>query len=365
MTNTGAKAVLVHPKQLKQVLVAAGKAGIPKNKIFQFSEVENPTREGIPDWSALIGTPAQGEAYRWPEFSPPEASSRVATINYSSGTTGLPKGVCVSHSNLIANVEQTIYMRYAHKPYPFESRPQERWVGFLPLYHAYGQLYTILMALKLSVPVYIMKEFRYEEFLHTIGRYKITSLQLAPPILVMLSKRPETARYDLSSVKDVLCGAAPLSRELQNECQRRFKMQINQGWGMTEVTCGAIHVPGGIKDDTGSVGRLDPNCECKLLDDDGKEVADGQPGEMYIRGPNVCLRYWRNEEATMESLDKDGWLKTGDIAVCNKDGYFWIVDRKKVCHLKATESPIGRLGRRLTGECTGAHQGQCTASRPG
>jgi 4-coumarate--CoA ligase len=330
MTNTTAKVVLVHPKYLNPVLEAASKAGVSRSRIFQFSDEESNAQDGIPDWRAMIGSSSQADSYRWPEFTQRESTTTVATINYSSGTTGLPKGVCVSHHNLIANVEQTIFMRYAHRPYPFESRPQERWVGFLPLYHAYGQLYTILMAIKLRVPVYIMKEFRFEDFLFTIGRYKITSLQIAPPILVMLSKRPETARYDLSSVKDVLCGAAPLSRELQNECQRRFGMQINQGWGMTEVTCGALHVPGGIRDDTGSVGRLDPNCECKLLDDDGKEVDVGKPGEMYIRGPNVCLRYWRNEEATSECLDQEGWLKTGDIAVCNNDGYFWIVDRKKV-----------------------------------
>lgn len=146
----------------------------------------------------------------------------------------------------------------------------------------------------------------------------------------MLSKRPETAKYDLSSVTDVLCGAAPLSKELQNECMRRFGMQINQGWGMTEVTCGAIHVPGGVNDDSGSVGQLDPNTECKLLDDDGKEVGAGEPGEMYVRGPQVCLRYWRNEEATRESIDGEGWLRTGDVAVVNKGGWFWIVDRKKV-----------------------------------
>ncbi|EOO00769.1 putative 4-coumarate- ligase protein [Phaeoacremonium minimum UCRPA7] len=329
MKNTTAKVILAHPNFLETALEAASKAGIPKSRVFQFSDVENRTHHGIPDWRAMIGSPTEGDTYQWPDFSPKESRTAVATINYSSGTTGLPKGVCVSHSNLIANVEQTIFIRYAHKPYPFEKRPQERWIGFLPLYHAYGQLYTILMAVKLRVPIYVMKEFRYEDFLFTIGRYRITSLQIAPPILVMLSKRPETARYDLSSIKDVLCGAAPLSRELQNECQRRFNMQINQGWGMTEVTCGALHVPGGIKDDTGSVGRLDPNTECKLLDDDGKEVELGQPGEMYIRGPQVCLRYWRNEEATKECLSDDGWLKTGDIAVCNKEGFFWIVDRKK------------------------------------
>ncbi|KAJ0306357.1 hypothetical protein COL516b_004816 [Colletotrichum fioriniae] len=328
MTNTAAKVVLVHPNHLEQVLEAADKSKIPRSRIFQFSEVENPAKHGVPDWRQMIGTPAQADSYQWPELSAEESTSTVATINYSSGTTGLPKGVCVSHHNLIANVEQTIYMRYAEKPYSFENRPRERWIGFLPLYHAYGQLYAVLMAMKLDVPIYIMKEFRYEDFLFAIGKHKITNLQVAPPILVMLSKRPETARYDLSSVKDMLCGAAPLSRELQNECQRRFSVQINQGWGMTEVTCGGIMVPGGIKDDTGSVGKLAPNCDCKLVDEEGKEVGFGEPGELCMRGPNICLGYWRNEVATKEAL-VDGWLKTGDIAVCNKDGYFWIVDRKK------------------------------------
>ena len=312
------------------ILEASSKVGFPRANIFQFSDQPNPIKNGIRDWIDMIGDKVQGETWKWPELSSKEATSTVATINYSSGTTGLPKGVCVSHANLIANVDQTIYMRYAHKPYAFKDRPLERWLGFLPLYHAYGQLYTILMAIKLNVPVYIMAEFRYEEFLFTIGKYRITSLQIAPPILVMLSKRPETARYDLRSLRDILCGAAPLSRELQNECQKRFSVQINQGWGMTEVTCGAMHVPGGIMDDSGSVGQLDPNCECKLLDDDGKEVAPGQPGEIYVRGPNICMGYWKNEEASAESLDSEGWLKTGDIAVCDEKGFFWIVDRKKV-----------------------------------
>ncbi len=330
MTNTLAKLILVHPKLVDTALAGADKAGIPRSSIFLFSDVDNEPIQGIVDWRhGLAASDEDAARYHWPELSPAESRAVVATINYSSGTTGLPKGVCVSHANLIANVDQTVYMRYAHKPFAFANRPQERWIGFLPLYHAYGQLYTILMAVKLRVPIFIMTEFRYEEFLYNIGRFKITSLQIAPPILVMLSKRPETQRYDLRSVRDVLCGAAPLSRELQNECQRRFSMQINQGWGMTEVTCGAIHVPGGVRDNTGSVGRLDPNCECKLVDEEGREVAMGEPGELIVRGPNVCLGYWRNDEATRDCLSADGWLKTGDIAVCNKEGYFWIVDRKK------------------------------------
>lgn len=184
------------------------------------------------------------------------------------------------------------------------------------------------MAPKLGFPVYIMRKFVYEEFLDVIQRYRITHLQVAPPILIMLDKRPETSRYDLSSVKNILCGAAPLSLNLQNRIQKRFRTNVVQGWGMTEVTCGAIHVPGGRYDESGSVGLLDPNCECKLLDEDGNAVPAGEPGELHVRGPNICLGYWRNDEATKASLDGEGWLKTGDIMVV-KDNWFWVVDRKK------------------------------------
>lgn len=107
---------------------------------------------------------------------------------------------------------------------------------------------------------------------------------------------------------------------------------------MTEVTCGAIHVVGGIDDDSASVGQLDPNTECVLRDDDGKEVAVGEPGEMYIRGPQVCLRYWKNDAATKESISEDKWLRTGDVAVCDEKGFFWIVDRKKVRFLHSSRS---------------------------
>jgi 4-coumarate--CoA ligase len=329
--NTGAKIILAHPSMLQTAIGAAEGAGLDTSRIYQFSDSYNPPYLGIQDWRSLIGTVEEGEKYSWTKLSPEESKTTVATINYSSGTTGLPKGVCVSHHNIVANVEQTIFIKYALKPWDRTNHPPERWLGFLPLYHAYGQLWTILMCVKLNVPVYIMKQFVYANFLQTIQDKKITHLHTAPPILVMLSKRPETSKYDISSVTDVLCGAAPLSKELQNDVSRRFDLQINQGWGMTEVTCGAMHVPGGVNDDSGSVGVLDPNSECKLLDEDGKEVEVGEPGEIYIRGPQVCLGYWKNPQATEESISKDGWLKTGDVAICNDKGYFWIVDRKKVC----------------------------------
>ena len=139
-------------------------------------------------------------------------------------------GVCISHHALIANVEQTIYVRW----YPglkSGQKPNERWIGFLPLYHAYGQLYVNLIATKVQLPIYIMKQFVYADFLRHIQDHKITHLQVAPPILVMMNKRPETAKYDLSSLKGILCGAAPLAKELQNAVSRDFNVEIKQGWG--------------------------------------------------------------------------------------------------------------------------------------
>ena len=158
---------------------------------------------------------------------------------------------------------------------------------------------------------------------------------------MMLNKRPETCKYDLSSLKDILCGAAPLSRELQNDVAAQLKVNIIQGWGMTETVCGGILTPGGSKDDTGSVGVLLPNMEAKLIDNDGNESKER--GELLVRGPNVFCGYWKNEVATKESIDGEGWFRTGDVAVVNKEGYFWIVDRKKV-GLPENQPRIVRIG---------------------
>lgn len=329
LRNTEAKCILAHPSMVKNALAAAKEVGLSKERIFQFDDQPCVTVEGIRDWTDMIASPLDADKYQWKKLSPDEAVNTVATINYSSGTTGLPKGVCISHHALIANVEQTIFMRW----YPGLKAgqiPQERWIGFLPLYHAYGQLYVNLIATKIRVPIYIMKQFIYSEFLRCIQEFKITHLQVAPPILVMMNKRPETKNYDLSSLEGILCGAAPLAKELQNAVSREFNVHIKQGWGMTEVTCGSILQIEPADD--GNVGKLLPNTECKMIDDDGREVGFDTPGEMFIRAPNVCLRYWKNEAATKEAIDDGGWLKTGDVAVVNKDKMFWIVDRKKeVC----------------------------------
>lgn len=275
----------------------------------------------------MIGSEIESKSWQWHRMSPAESKSRIAVLNYSSGTTGLPKGVMISHQNVIANVEQSLYMRRLEQP--SGDPPAERWLGFLPLYHAYGQLWSITAAAINQTPCYYMRSFNYPKWLSHIQNHRVTHIQTAPPILVMLAKRVETKDYDLSSLVNILCGAAPLSKELQNEVSERFNLKVVQTWGMTEVTCSCLHVPGGIDDRSGSVGYIDPNSEMKLVDEDGKEVGVGERGEICVRGPNICLGYWRNEKATTETFDEEGFLRTGDIAIRDDKGWYWIVDRKK------------------------------------
>ncbi|KAF1993552.1 4-coumarate-CoA ligase [Amniculicola lignicola CBS 123094] len=327
--NTECKAIFVEPSLLPVLLKAASRTSFPTHRIYLFSDKDTQGIAGINDWQSFLPSVSEAESWSWTPMNASQSQSTVAALNYSSGTTGLPKGAMISHQNVIANVEQSIYMRDLEQRYNATSRPQERWLGFLPLYHAYGQLWSIVAAARTMSPCYFMRSFNYAKFLENIQKHSITHIQTAPPVLVMLAKRPETKDYDLSSLKNILCGAAPLSKELQNEVSERFGLKVVQTWGMTEVTCSCLHVPGGRDDRSGSVGYIDPNATIKLIDDDGKEVGPGERGEIYVKGPNVCMGYWRNERATKDTFDEEGFLKTGDIAINDKNGWYWIVDRKK------------------------------------
>ncbi|OAA73415.1 4-coumarate-CoA ligase 2 [Cordyceps fumosorosea ARSEF 2679] len=331
ISNSQAKLILAHPSKIDDVLAAADEAHFPHDRIFHFSDDasgRDPTvRGGLRDWTSLLPSEAESASWRWPRLAGSAARTQLATINYSSGTTGLPKGVCGAHRNLVANVQQLIGLRHPDGLTP--DLEADVWLAFLPLYHAYGQMYTILMAARRRVTVYVMPVFSFERYLQCVQRYRPSTLQVVPPVVVMLSKRPEVKKYDLSSVTDISCGAAPLKADLQNEVADRMGTNIVQGWGMTELTCAASGMPLGGVDREASCGLLLPNCEAKFLDEDGNEVGAGEPGELFVRGPNVMLGYWRNDKATKETLDADGWLRTGDVAMYNEDGKLWIVDRKK------------------------------------
>ena len=243
--DTKASVLLAHPDVIATAIAAAHKVGLPKERVFFFSDESKPETEGTADWRSILGSDDEATRYCWNNMNEWDAVNTVATINYSSGTTGLPKGVCVSHSNLVANVEQTATIRYAYQEDGLQDRPLERWIGVLPLYHAFGQLYACLLAAKLEIPIYIIKTFAFEEFLRVIQMHKITQLQITPPVVILLSKRPETAKFDLRSLTHIACGAAPLSGELQNEVAERLNASIGQGWGMTELVCTGMLCPQG------------------------------------------------------------------------------------------------------------------------
>lgn len=324
-----AAVVLIHPTLLETGISAAKQANLSLDRLFIFSDSECPTTNGIKDWRSFVASESEANSWAWDPLEGDKALKTVAAINFSSGTTGLPKGVCITHRNLIANSAQTIFNKYEGTQFSEKDPGPERWLAFLPLYHAYSQLWTINIACRLQVPVYVMARFVYEDFLNYIQKYKITTLQSVPPVLVMMSKRPETAKYDISSLRQILCGAAPLSSDLQNDIMKRFNVVVVQGWGMTETTCAGIMMPGMIKDLTGCIGHLLPNTEAKLIDEDGKEVTvEDTPGELWLRGPQMLLEYWKNPQATSESKTPDQWFKTGDVAV-RKGDRWWIVDRKK------------------------------------
>lgn len=199
---------------------------------------------------------------------------------------------------------------------------------------AVGQMKFCIMNLRRESPTYVMPKFTLPLLLQAIHRYKITYLALVPPIAVLLIKSPLVSQYDISSIKFLLCGAAPLGKETSMQLEKLFQANnpvVRQGWGMSEATCSAaLFAPDDHDPEHLGVGYLCANMEAKVVADDGREIGYGEKGEAVLRGPSVFQGYFKNPEATSESWTEDGWLKTGDYVVVQPNGLFSVVDRKKV-----------------------------------
>ncbi|MER6912430.1 4-coumarate--CoA ligase family protein [Streptomyces sp. NPDC000594] len=249
----------------------------------------------------------------------------VALLPYSSGTTGTPKGVMLTHRNLATNLAQFQPM--------LSMAPGDRILAVLPFFHIYGIAGLMNAPLRHGATVVVLPRFELESFLAAVERHRITALYVAPPIVLALAKHPAVDRYDLSSLEYLISSAAPLDAALATACATRLGLPpIGQAYGMTELSPGSHVVP--LHDRTappGSVGLLAPSTEMRLLSltDPARTVGPGEEGEIAIRGPQVMKGYLGRPEATAEMIDADGWLRTGDVGRVDADGWLFVVDRVK------------------------------------
>ncbi|PSR97052.1 hypothetical protein BD289DRAFT_459172 [Coniella lustricola] len=350
LRDSGATFLFAARESLDVALQAIDEAGLAKDRLYIFDAEQDPRpnqpapgvkgrQQGVRHWTELIQFDAlDAEAWRWVEVADPK--STTCCLNYSSGTTGVPKGVEVSHQAYVANCSQVIYLNKLDPDYRLKTE-RARVLAFLPFYHAYGQTYFIANCPVQRIPVYVMPKFDFLKFLQHIEKFRITILTCVPPIIIALAKHPAARKADLSSVETVGSGAAPLAADVAKECEELFKANgviVSQGWGMTEVTCTCMTWEVSKLKQSGGVGELMPNCAGKIMDlETEKEISEpNKTGELWVTGPNLMSGYWNKPEATSSTLvtDSNGrrWLRTGDIAFIEnyESGGIWhIVDRIK------------------------------------
>lgn len=311
LDDSNAKYLLTIEMFLDKAREAVEKSGV--EEIFILGDAP----EGTTPFASLLqveGDPPQVD------INPKED---LLVLPYSSGTTGLPKGVMLTHYNLIANLAQIKDVE--------TLGPDDNLIAILPFFHIYGMVVIMSLGLYKGTTLVSMPRFDLEQFLQLMQDHKITRAYLVPPIVLALAKHPLVDNYNLSNLKVILSGAAPLSAELSKACRERLDVVVKQGYGMTEMSP-VTHIdsddPDKIK--LGAIGQCVANTECKIISiEDGSELDLNQDGELWIRGPQAMKGYLNNPEATAASLDDEGWYHTGDVGYVDDDGYFHIVDRVK------------------------------------
>ncbi len=252
---------------------------------------------------------------------PVDNADHVAVLPYSSGTTGMPKGVMLTHRNLVANVAQIGgFLTYGEN---------EAALAALPFFHIYGMQVLMNALLASGVRVVTMPRFDMEAALGLVQSERITRFFAVPPMVLGLARHPAVDRYDLSSLKQIFSGAAPLGADLAAEAAARVGCEVVQGYGMTELSPVSHGTPEG-RLRPGTSGVTLPNTEIRIVDPvTGADQDTGGTGELWVRGPQVMKGYLNNPEATAATIDPDGWLHTGDVATLDEADHVTIVDRIK------------------------------------
>jgi len=317
LRDSGAKIIFTVSALLPTAAAAAAAEGIANDSVIVI--------DGASGYSSLGDLLALGAAAPRVEFDP---ATHLAVLPYSSGTTARPKGVMLTHRNLVANVAQAAPL--------IGATPDDRLLAVLPFFHIYGMTVLLNLAVYRRAALVTMPKFDLVEFLRIIQEHRCTYVFIAPPIALALAKHPLIDQYDLSSVHTVFSGAAPLDGNIGAAVGERLGCRVRQGYGMTEMSPVSHAIPLDRSDiPLSSVGITLPNMRCKLVDPaTGEEIplpesGVSEPGELLCAGPNIMVGYLGNPEATAETLEPDGWLHTGDIATVTAEGYVTVVDRLK------------------------------------
>jgi acyl-CoA synthetase (AMP-forming)/AMP-acid ligase II len=306
-------------------ILRAGGIVTPMSPILTAQEIGRQVRDSgaglvIDDPPTLVGEAVLGAQSEKVDVDPED----LAVLPYSSGTTGLMKGVMLTHRNLVANIEQ------AWNSMPVG--PEDTLVGLLPYFHIYGQTVVLNLGLSKGSTIVNMQRFDCEELIRIVEDYGVTWLHVAPPVILQIATTADVEGHDLSKLKLVISGAAPLDADLARRAEERIGAPIRQGYGMTELSPVSHKSRLARVEETppGSIGALVPNTEARLVDPEtGEDVPEGEEGEIWIRGPQVMKGYLNNPQATAEIFTDDGWLRTGDIGRIDENGFFYIVDRLK------------------------------------
>ncbi|KAM0982256.1 hypothetical protein ACFX2A_015499 [Malus domestica] len=262
-----------------------------------------------------------------------------AAILFSSGTTGRVKGVMLTHRNFIALLAGLHALR--REP---DGQPVSLFT--LPLFHVFG-FFMVVRAVALGETLVLMERFQFEAMLRAVERHKVSYMPVSPPLIVALAKSELAQKYDLSSLRRLGCGGAPLSKEVVDRfCERFTSVEIGQGYALTETGGGGTRMIDSEEcSRRASVGRLAENMEAKIVDPEtGEALPPGKRGELWLRGTTIMKGYVGDDKATAETLDEDGWLKTGDLCYFDDEGFLYIVDRlKELIKYKAYQVPPAEL----------------------
>ena len=310
LNDSGARFLLTAPAFLDVALAAARESKVEEVFVLGCGERASPFAE------LLAADPATTNA---PAIDPRQD---LVALPYSSGTTGTPKGVMLTHHNLVANICQYREME--------EFDDHETLIGALPFFHIYGLTVIMSAALARGCTIVSLPRFAIDDFLGMIERYRVSIAYVVPPIILELTKNPAVDNYDISSLKFIGSGGAPLGEDLAEACASRTGCFTKQGYGMTEASPVTHTTPYPDRVKVGTCGPTIPNTECRIVDTaTGADLGYNERGELWVRGPQVMKGYLNRPDITAECLDDDGWLRTGDIAIVDDDGYFRVVDRLK------------------------------------